>query len=310
MNHATTRRIFLFLCILAAAALWTMSGPNAASGRTAGPPQTGDDKTLSPYFFVKGDDASVDALPLKATSAKVAISGTIADVLVTQVYKNEGKKTLEAIYIFPASTRAAVYAMRMTIGSRVIEAQIAKREDARKTYEQAKKQGKSASLLEEQRPNVFRMDVANILPGDEIKVEMRYTELLVPAQGVYEFVYPTVVGPRYSNKPSETASPSDKWVENPYLHAGEAPPYTFGIETSIAAGMPIKEITCSSHKVDVRYEGPALARINLDKAETRGGNKDYILRYRLQGERIESGLLLFEGEKENFFLFTASRPSG
>jgi Vault protein inter-alpha-trypsin. len=114
------------------------------------------DRTLSPYFFVKSDDAGTDQLPLKATSAKVNIAGVIADVLVTQVYKNDGKKSLEAIYIFPASTRAAVYGMTMTIGERVIAAKIDKRDAARKQYEQARDSGRSASLLEQQRPNVSR----------------------------------------------------------------------------------------------------------------------------------------------------------
>ncbi len=90
-----------------------------------------DDKTLSPYFFVKSDDPTIDRLPLKATSAMVNIAGVIADVKVTQVYKNEGKHPLEAIYVFPASTRAAVYAMKMTIGERVIVAKIKKRDEAR-----------------------------------------------------------------------------------------------------------------------------------------------------------------------------------
>ena len=139
----------------------------------------------------------------------------IADVQVTQVYKNEGKKALEAIYVFPASTRAAVYGMKMTIGERVIEAKIKKREKARQEYEEAKQQGKSASLLEQQRPNVFQMNVANIMPGDEIKVELKYTELLVPTDGVYEFVYPTVVGPRYSNQKADAAPASEGWMRTP-----------------------------------------------------------------------------------------------
>ncbi len=265
------------------------------------------DKTLSPYFFVKSKDASVDRLPLKDMSASVSISGTIADVTVTQVYKNEGKNPLEALYVFPASTKAAVHGMKMTIGSRVIEARVAKREDARREYEQARDSGHSASLLEQQRPNVFQMSVANITPGDEIKVELRYTELLVPTDGVYEFVYPTVVGPRYSNRP-DTPGASDDWVKNPYLHQKEAPPYTFDIKASVAAGTPISELACASHKVSVHYEGPSLARIDLDKSQDNGGNRDYILRYRLAGGRIESGLLLYEGEKENFFLLNVQPP--
>jgi Ca-activated chloride channel family protein len=186
-------------------------------------PEGSDDRTLSPYFFVQSDDSSVDQLPLKSTAADVQISGVIADVRVTQVYKNEGKKPLEAIYVFPASTRAAVYGMKMQIGERTIEAKIKKRETARQEYEEARNQGKSASLLEQQRPNVFQMNVANIMPGDVIRVELKYTELLVPEDRVYEFVYPTVVGPRYSNQESATPPPSENWMENPYLHQGEAP---------------------------------------------------------------------------------------
>lgn len=270
--------------------------------------EDGGDKTLSPYFFVKSDDPKLDQLPLKSTSAAANISGVIADVTVTQVYRNEGKKALEAIYVFPASTRAAVYGMKMVIGKRVVEARIKKRDEARKDYEDAKKQGKSASLLEQQRPNVFQMNVANIMPGDEIRVELKYTELLVPTDRIYEFVYPTVVGPRYSNKPADGALPSDKWVQNPYLHEGEKPTYTFDMSVNIVAGMPIKELVSPSRKVNTTFNGPAVAKVTLDRADRNGGNKDYILRYRLAGDKIQSGLLLYEGEKENFFLYMLQPP--
>ena len=266
------------------------------------------DKTLSPYFFINSDDPAVDKLPLKSTSAEVNIVGVIADVRVTQVYKNEGKKPLEAIYIFPASTRAAVYSMKMTIGERTIVAKIEKKEEARQQYEEAKAEGKSASLLEQQRPNVFQMNVANIMPGDIIKVEMFYTETLIPDDKVYEFVYPTVVGPRYSNQPAENAPASEKWVENPYLHEGEEAPYSFDIAVNIAAGMPIQSITCPSHKVNIQYENKTLAMIKLDPAERKGGNRDYILKYRLAGDKIQDGLLLYKGEKENFFLLMMQPP--
>jgi Ca-activated chloride channel family protein len=271
-------------------------------------PAEAEDRTLSPYFFIKSDDAGTDRLPLKSTSASVTISGVIADVQVTQVYKNEGKKPIEAIYVFPASTRAAVYGMKMTIGERIIEAKIKKRDEARREYEQARDEGKRASLLEQQRPNVFQMNVANIMPNDSIKVELKYTELLVPTDRVYEFIYPTVVGPRYSNQAAETAPPSERWLANPYLHAGETPPYAFDITVTIAAGMPIRELACSSHKVQAAYAGPSVSNVTLDKSETQGGNRDYVLRYRLDGDRIQSGILLYKGEKENFFVLMMQPP--
>lgn len=269
-----------------------------------------EDRTLSPYFFVKSDNAELDQLPLKATKTEVSIAGIIADVTVTQTYTNSGKTPLEAIYVFPASTRAAVHGMKMTIGDRVVVAKINKREDARREYEQAKQQGKSASLLEQQRPNVFQMNLANIMPGDEIKVEMRYTELIVPESGVYEFVYPTVVGPRYSNLSESKASSSDKWVKNPTLHQGEAPTSTFDIGVTIAGGMPVKDVACATHKTSISFDGPKTAVIQLDPQETHGGNRDFVLRYRLAGNKIQSGLLLQqgEGEGENYFLLTVQPP--
>ncbi|OQX21508.1 MAG: trypsin, partial [Desulfobacteraceae bacterium IS3] len=234
--------------------------------------------------------------------------GVIADVKVTQEYKNEGKQTIEAIYVFPASTRASVYGMKMTIGERTIVAKIQEKQKAREEYEQAKQEGKSASLLEQQRPNVFQMNVANILPGDLIKVEMSYTELLIPTDSVYEFVYPTVVGPRYSNQPEATAPQSEQWIKNPYLHEGEAPPYTFDIKVSLSGSMAIQQVACDSHKVNVAYDAPSFAKITLDPSEKSGGNRDYILKYRLAGGKIESGLLLYKGESENFFLLMVQPP--
>jgi len=265
-------------------------------------PERNADKTLSPYFLVKSNDPDVDQLPLKSTSAEVNISGVIADVRVTQVYKNEGQKAIEAIYVFPASTRAAVYGMKMTIGERTITAKIREREQARREYDQAKQAGKSASLLEQQRPNVFQMSVANILPSDVIKVELKYTELLVPTDAVYEFVYPTVVGPRYVDTPAGGIGASEGWTANPYLHQGEPPTYTFDISVKISAGLPIQKVRCTSHRTGINYRGTSFASIHLDPADKHGGNRDFILKYRLAGGKIETGLLLSEGEGENFFL--------
>jgi Ca-activated chloride channel family protein len=279
-----------------------------AGGEAHARPEAPGDRTLSPYFFVKSDDPSLDRLPLKSTSASVRIAGVIADVLVTQLYRNEGKKPIEALYVFPASTRAAVYGMKMTIGRRVVEAKIRKRDEARRDYERARDEGRSASLLEQQRPNVFQMNVANIMPGDEIRVEMQYTELIVPTDRVYEFVYPAVVGPRYSNQAAETAPASQRWVQNPTLRQGEAPNYTFDVSAEISAGIPIRELACPSHRVKAVYGSPSAVKVSLDPSESGGGNRDTILRYRLDGARIQSGLMLFEGKKEHFFLLMIQPP--
>ena len=259
-------------------------------------------KPCPPIFFVQSDDPETDRLPLKSTSASVDISGTIADVTVTQVYENTGKNNLEAVYVFPASTRAAVYAMKMTIGERAIVAKIEEKEQARQDYEQAKAEGRSASLLEQHRPNVFQMNVANILPGDVIKVELKYTELLVPTDKVYEFVYPTVVGPRYVGQSPDEAPSAETWTGNPYLQEGEAPTYGFDIEVDLVAGLALQEIACPSHKTDIQYTGKDAAKISLDPSEKSGGNRDFILKYRLAGDRVDTGMIVSKGDDENFFL--------
>jgi Ca-activated chloride channel family protein len=145
------------------------------------------------------------------------ISGVIADVTVNQTNTNNGRIPVEAIYVFPASTRSAVYDVVMTVGDKKIIAKIEEKKKARSLYGDAKKQGRTASLLEEECPNVFKMNVANILPGAIVEVKMSYTELLIPTDKVYEFVYPTVVGPRYVSKKEAVSGTAERWTGNPYL---------------------------------------------------------------------------------------------
>ncbi|HSH39768.1 MAG TPA: VIT and VWA domain-containing protein, partial [Chthoniobacterales bacterium] len=288
-----------------AALLLACASLQVASASESNP---GADKTLSPYFHIKTDEGGAHAMPLKATDVKVKIVGVIADVTVTQTYANAAGVPLEASYVFPGSTRAAVYGMKMTIGERVLTAQVQPREQARQTYEAAKSEGKSASLLEQQRPNVFQMNVANIMPGDTINVELRYTELLVPEKGDYEFVFPTVVGPRYSNQPEDSAPENDNWVKNPYLLKGEKNPSTFNLAVDVLAGMPLQELRCEMHPVRPEFRDASHATLSLDGSDAHTNNRDFILKYRLADSKIESGLLLSTSENENFFLLTVQPP--
>ena len=269
--------------------------------------QTQKDKTLSPYFFVQGDP-NVDHLPLKDTRVEIDVSGVIADVKVLQTYRNEGSRPINARYVFPASTRAAVYAMRMRIGDQVIVAKIKERERAKQEFDEARQAGKSASLLEQNRPNVFSMSLANVMPGDQIEIELRYTELLVPTDGIYEVVFPTVVGPRYSSQPESSAPQEDQWVKSPYLHQGNNPSSALHISTKISAGVPIQDLSCPSHPIVPQWQSPNIAQLVMDDADPFQGNRDFVLRYRLAGDKIASGLILYKGEDENFFLYMAQPP--
>ena len=262
-----------------------------------------EDKTLSPYFVVKGDP-TVDRLPLKDTKVEIAVAGVIADVRVTQIYRNEGVRAINATYVFPASTRAAVYAMRMQLGNEIIVAKIKEREQAKKEFEKAKEEGKSASLLEQQRPNVFSMSLANIMPQEQVEIELRYTELLIPTDNVYEVVFPTVVGPRY---PSRDAK-DDKFVSTPYLEEGQGPTSSLQLSAKVFAGVPIHDLTSPSHQIFPQWWNPTGVQLRLDDADPNKGNRDFVLRYRLAGDQITSGLLLYQGQDENYFLYMAQPP--
>jgi Ca-activated chloride channel family protein len=263
-------------------------------------------RSLAPYFEVRGD-GDHERLPLEETRAQVDVAGVIARVRVTQTFRNDGKRPIEAIYVFPASTRAAVHGMRVRIGERVIEARIERKAAARAQYEQAKQEGKRAALLEQERPNVFTMNVANVMPGDRLVAELDYSELIVPERGVYELVYPTVVGPRYGGG----ADPrSDGWVANPYQEKGSAAPYKFGFQAHLESAIGLKEVSSPSHRLDVAYRSPTSADVKL--AGDPAGNKDVVLRWRLAGDRIESGVLLAppEGEgRDGWFLAMVEPPA-
>jgi Ca-activated chloride channel family protein len=266
------------------------------------------DKTLAPYFFVEGD-ADLDRLPLKSTDVDVRIAGVIADVTVRQTYRNEGGRSIEAKYVFPGSTRAAVTGMRMQVGNRLIVAEIREKKKARAEYETAKQEGKTATLLEQHRPNVFRTSVANIMPGDRIAVELTYTELLVPTDGKYQFVYPTVVGPRYNGAAGRESHVAETWVATPYHRAGEPSRSAFDITVTLNSPIPLHGVSSSSHQVQVHHDTATRAVVKLAPTGTPENNRDFILDYRLSGDQVESGILLYRGGDENFFLAMVEPPA-
>ena len=268
----------------------------------------GPDQSGSPYFAVDGADSALDGLPLKATSVEVRILGVIADVRVTQQYRNEGSQALSARYVFPGSTRAAVYGMSVHLGDRLLTAQIREKQQAQAEYQQAKSLGKTAALLEQKRENVFQMQVANILPGDVVDVELHYTELLLPTDGVYRFVFPTVVGPRYNGTPGSGSDQAEPWIATAHLSAGQLSASTFAMHVELLAPTPLGEVNSPSHRLTLKKLTSKQLQIGLDAGEAHGNNRDFILDYRLAGDNFSSGVLLSKGVDENFFLALIAPP--
>ncbi len=365
-----------------------------------------EEKLLAPYFIIQGaedQNAAADFFPLKSTDVITNINGVIAETYVIQTYTNEGTVPINARYVFPTSSDVTVHGMEMTIGSQVVTAKIKEKEEAKEEFETAKSEGKSASLLEQKRPNVFTMDVANIMPGDTARINLHYTQLITPTEGIYEFVFPTVVGPRYAappvddtsdsktdnnvsdvyvvndvisdryaisssensddnsdtvpdnnacndnnstdnqnndttgndhdNNPNDTNNPNtdndgqsdnendslennsngfvsndNDWIATPYLPDGVTPSSQYHITVNLSTGVPIADLTCKTHEISVYKDSDSKAQITLSNPEDYAGNRDFILKYRLTGDTVQSGLVLTGGEKENFFMLTVQPP--
>lgn len=263
----------------------------------------------SPYFQIIGDreDGADETLPLKSSEVKVSIAGTIARVQLTQRYANSGSVPIEARYVFPASTRAAVHGMTMTTGGRVIAARIRESVKAKAEYEAAKVEKKTAALLEEHRANVFQMSVANLLPGDDIEVAIDWTETIPAVDSTYEFVFPTVVGPRFTGGASEKVG--ETWTANPHLKAGVVSPTTFALDVDLATTLPLAEVKCTSHPATVDFKGKDRASVKLETEPGKeSANRDFILRWKLGNEAVDAGLLLHRGDEENHFLLQVAPP--
>ena len=253
------------------------------------------DGTECPYFNIEADSPDGISLALLSTNVDAVVSGVVASVIVEQTYYNAGDSIIDATYVFPMSTNAAIYAMEMQVNDRLITAVIKEKEEAQTIFEEATEAGHTASLLEQHRPNVFQMSLTNIESEDTIRVRMTYTELLVPRDGIYQFVFPTIVGPRYTTG-------GEPWVTQSTLEAPAVEDTEFNMNLKINAGMPVLA-ECKSHNVNFDNIGTT-TEVSLNGSP----GADFIVDYSLSRSEIQTGLLLYEGEEENFFLSIAQPP--
>ncbi len=246
--------------------------------------------------LVTTKDDEIIECPLKHTKVKADISGFIADVEVTQEFKNPFNNPIEAIYVFPLPHNASVNSMEIQIDDRKILGFIEKKEEARKIYEEAKKEGYLTGLLEQKRPNVFSQSLANIKEGSSIRVKIRYTEVLEYEGGSYEFVFPVVVGPRYN----PTSLPESERIDLQYLEPGERTGHDISLEVHLNAGIPVKDITSPSHEINISKTNEKEALISI-KEEDKIPNKDFVLNYKVAGENPECAVISTVTDDSGYF---------
>lgn len=261
----------------------------------------GQDGTQGSLLAHDKQGKDLGACPLKNTSVKTEISGFLARVRVRQEFENSFTEPIEAVYTFPLSQNGAVDDMTMTVGTRSIRGKIMKREEAREIYEAAKTDGKTASLLDQQRPNIFTQSVANIMPGDKVIIEISYVETLKYEDGAYEFVFPMTIGPRYI-----PGSVNDAAKISPPVVV-DRPGHDISIEVNLNAGVPVEEIRSTSHDIQQTNFSPNKALITL-KNEKTIPNKDFILRYDVTGGKIQDAILAHRDERGGFFTMILQPP--
>ena len=260
------------------------------------------------------------ALPLKHTHVDAKIRGTVVQVEVTQSYTNPFDHPIETLYVFPLPENSAVNAMQMVIGDRVIEADIKKRQEARKLYDDAKAAGHTASLLEQERPNVFTQSVANVGAGESLDVVIGYVQDLTYDAGTYEFVFPMVVGPRYI--PGDKVSATKKghgWsldttevgdasrVTPPIVGAGERAGQDISLELEADAELAIHNIRVLTHEVVVETESDGSFKLALAELDSLP-NRDFVLRYDVAETAPVATLANYKDDKDGYFTLMVHPP--
>ena len=248
-------------------------------------------------------------IPMLFTEVEIKVTGLIARSAVTQHFKNPTDKWLEGTYVFPLPDTAAVDELSMKIGERIIVGEIEERAQAKKIYEKAKSEGKKATLVEQERPNIFTTSVANIGPGETIQITIEYQEVLRYDAGGFELRFPTVVGPRYIPGTRKiTKFSGTGWAHNtdevadasrvtpPVAHPTDGPINPVRIRAHINAGFPVN-VQSPSHAVRTREDSAGTMVTLAEKVVP--ADSDFVLEWRPKvGDAPDAALFsdVFDGQ--------------
>lgn len=303
------------LCLWGAAAPPANSAEPPATLTTGVVPTMGlNDVTEGSLLFRTGQTGRYTPAPILNTDVQIAVTGTIVRATVRQEFTNPSTRKgdwLEGIYVFPLPETAAVDHLRMKVGERVIEGQIKERGEAKRSYEQAKQEGKRTSLVEQERPNIFTTSVANIGPGERIIVEIEYQETVRYENGQFQLRFPMAVGPRYipgtpviiEGQPSSgsgTMPDTDRVPDasriTPPVHApheGSVNPLSLSV--TLSPGFPIEQIDAPYHAIITIPDADQGYHVSL-KEETVPADRDFQLTWR-QAPRTEPLATVFTEQK-------------
>ncbi len=263
--------------------------------------------------------------PTLHTDVHMTVTGLISRSTVRQEFKNPGTVWAEGIYVFPLPETAAVDHLRMHIGERMIEGQIHERAEAKKRYAEAKRTGKRASLIEQERPNIFTASVANIGPNETIIIEIEYQETVQYDQGQFSLRFPMVVGPRYipgSHNPlSENILKIDGhgWARNtnqvsdasritpPVQHPSKAPLNPITLTINLAPGFPLSHVTSTYHAIRHIEREEGHHHITLQEG-TISADRDFELIWRPKQAHVPHAAIFTEHQANHSYMLLMVMP--
>jgi len=258
----------------------------------------------------------VAELPLRHTDVSAEISAFLARTVVKQSYRNPYERVIEAVYVFPLPTMAAVNDFVMEVGGRRIVGIVRPRAEAERLYQEALSRGQTASLLTQERPNIFTQSIANIASGDSVDVTITYFERLEYAHDQYEYVFPMVVGPRYIAgtpqgrdsvqlvsggssggtpdgggwSPNTDRVPDASRITPPVLKPGVRSGHDISVRVTLDAGLPITSINSVAHQVEMEKPSDERRIVRLAAGE-QIPNRDFVLRWSVAGAETQFGVL-------------------
>jgi Ca-activated chloride channel family protein len=253
-------------------------------------------------------------LPLKKTEVKIDVTAGIARTQVIQRFHNDIDRPLEAIYIFPLPSEAAVEDFEIRLKDRVIKSTVKEREEAKAVYEQAKAEGKKAALLEQERPNIFTTSVANLLPGESVDICFSYVESLRFRKDRFDITFPMVVGERYipfkfneAGKQEPTVADAGR-LNPPVLHPNLDSGHRLSINVSLK-GLPVKSVSSSTHAIRVEEIGSDEYSISLTRKVT-VPNSEFSMAIRLKENELPSVSFVQSAADEAYGLLSVFPPIG
>lgn len=301
MKHALW--LLVLVCTLS-----VHTAPRAAGGG-GGAGGAGDKDTSNEGRLVTRRDGKVVDVPLEHTEVAIRVDGHLAEATVTQRFRNPYAAKIEAVYLFPLPTSAAVGGMTITSGGRTIRGTIQERAQATRAYVAARERGLVAALLTQERPNLFTQSIANLEPSATVEVTLTYVQQLAYEGGGYELVFPMVAGPRYV--PAGSAAAKDASAVQPaVLPPGLRSSHDIGLRVDLDAGVPIEGLESPSHQLAIERPAgaPAMARVKLRPSDTIP-NKDFVLRYRVAGAAPRFGVLAHRAGGTGSFMMIAQPPA-